>query len=253
MIVPDPRHQELGQKTYKKQRIEENYFKLPQKLFSARELKQISFISSSQDSFGNFPLADELVAEILGKSRFMLLNSHLEGVPRVIAEALMLGTPCVVSSRLRSGLNGWLDDKNSIRLTDEPLIGAQQLVAGLENYDRFLVDRESVGAAFSEAKNLHRLKTYLSKLIQAKGQSVNGQWFLEDLHLRLACHGQKQHFQFFNNEKLFFEWIARASALQTAYADEDFLSGDGTIRDDPSVFQRAKQYTSTIVRRLVKP
>lgn len=252
MIVPDPRYQVLGEKAYKKQRIDESYFKLPKKLFSARELKQISFVSSSQDSFGNFPLADGLVAEILGKSKFMILNSHLEGVPRVIAEALLLGTPCIVSDQLRSGLNDWLTDGNSIRISDKPLKGAQQVVDGLKNYDRFSVNRESVCAAFSEAKNIHEFKTYLSNLIQANGCPVEGRWFLEDLHLRLACHGQKQHFQFFNNEKLFFEWIDRAIKLQTSYADEDFLTSKGALHDEPSIYQRTRQYLGPIVRRLIK-
>jgi hypothetical protein len=250
MIVPDPRHQELGSKAYKQQRIDESYFKLPLKLFSARELKNISFISSSQDSFGNFPLADGLVADILAKSKFMMLTSHLEGVPRVIAEALLVGTPCIVSENLRSGLNEWLSDGNSIRIADEPSKGVSQILEALSRYDRFFPDRWKMKRAFSESEHLQSFQGYLAEHIGAAGFKVEGKWYLEDLHLRLACHGKKHHLQFFNREKLFFDWLERANALTSDYADEDFLAGTGDITDTPTFRQALRRYAATSVHRL---
>ena len=250
MIVPDPRHQDLGAKAYKQQRIDESYFKLPLKLFSARELKNISFISSSQDSFGNFPLADGLVADILAKSKFMMLTSHLEGVPRVIAEALLVGTPCIVSENLRSGLNEYLSDSNSIRISDEPSKGVDQILEALNHYDQFSADRRIVRQAFSESAHLQEFQSYLTDRIKAAGFKVEGRWYLEDLHLRLACHGKKHHLQFFNREQLFFDWLERVNALTSDYADEDFLAGKGEIVDTPTFRQTLRKYAAISVHRV---
>lgn len=252
MIVPDPRHLSLGEKAYKKQGIDEGYFKSPKKIFSAKELKQISFISSSQDSFGNFPLAGELVAEVLGKSKFLFLNSYLEGVPRVIAEALMLRTPCIVSDHLRSGLNGWLDENNSIRIPDDPTRGAYQVVEGLRQYEDFFINQEKVCEAFLETKNIQEFKNYLSELIRLDGSEVEGLWFLEDLHLRLACHGQKQDFQLFHNEKLFFTWIDQVLKLENSQVDEDFLFESLNVRDRPSFYFQTKELFFHLPRSVIK-
>ena len=86
-IVPDPRKLSLGEKAYSVQQIDRNYFELPRLIFSTEQLKKISFISSSQDAFGNFPISDDLMHEIITKSRFVFLNSHKEGVPRVLIES----------------------------------------------------------------------------------------------------------------------------------------------------------------------
>ncbi len=252
MIIPDPRHLELGEKAYKKQGIDEVYFKLPRKLFTAKELKQISFISSSQDSFGNFPLDGELIAEILQKSKFLFLNSFKEGVPRVIAESLMLGTPCIISDQLRSGLNNWLTEDNSLKIPDEPTKGADLVLDGLKRYGRFNINRENFCSEFSETINVKNFKNYLSNLIQMNGADVNGQWFLEDLHLRLACHGQKQDFQFFHNEKLFFKWIDQVSKLENSDINEDFLVSRNTKNDSPSFCFQFKQILIQLFHRLIK-
>lgn len=252
IIVPDPRHIELGERAYKTQGIDEDYFKLPRTLFSARELKQISFVSSSQDSFGNFPLAGELVADILKKSKFLFLNSHQEGVPRVIAEALMLGTPCVISDQLKSGLNDWLTDDNSIRIPDEPEKAAHQLVDGLNMYEKFRVDQEAVWAVFSESINVREFTGFLTNLIISRGGDVNGIWFLEDLHLRLACHGQKRDFQFFHNEKMFFKWLGQACKLESSDIEEDFLLCGFGEQDSPPLSFRAKEFFDRFSRKASK-
>ena len=247
LIVPDPRRQELGRKAYAKQSIDESYFTLPRKLFSARELKGMTFISSSQETFGNFPLSDDMMASILGRSRFMMLTSHLEGVPRVIAEALLVGTPCVVSEDLRSGLNGRLNALNSVKIAVDPIVGAGQVVDALVHYDRLRVDRGEAKLLFSESQHLAGLKDFLSSKIKARAFGIEGAWYLEDLHLRLACHGQKEQFQFFNREELFFSWLDRARRLEGAYADEDFLGGHGAS-DTPTPAQRLRIALGPVLR-----
>lgn len=230
-IVPDPRKQELGERAYRLQGIDENFFVLPTKLFSCAELKNISFLSSSQRAFGTFPLSDDLVADLLRSSRFMLLTSHSEGVPRVVAESLLVGTPCIVSRSLRSGIQQHLTTENSIWIDDELEVGVKQILEGLNNYDRFRIDVEKIRSTFCTTVFEPQLREYLSNIIVSSGRPVEGQWYLNDLHLRLACHGQKHNYQFLNDEALFFDWIEKIGNLSEGEPDEDRLFGAEPLVD----------------------
>jgi hypothetical protein len=230
-IVPDPRDQALGDKTYRRQAIDRNYFELPRKIFSCKQLKNISFISSSQRSFGTFPISDELVSDIIGRSRFLMLNSHLEGVPRVIAEAFTQGTPCVVSKRLVSGLNDYLNHENAVFLEDEIELAARQIKESLDEYHRFKIDRVAMQKIFCETWNAPRLRAFLSEKILATGADIDGDWYLDGLNNRLACHGVKHNMQFMNDDRLFFNWMAKIEACIDKEPDEDYLFGNSPLRD----------------------
>jgi len=233
-IVADPRSQQLGNKTYKTLGIEKSFFELPRKLFSSNELKNFSFICSSQASFGNFPLSASFVADIIAKSKFLLLTSHSEGVPRVLAEALMLGTPCIVSKFLRSGINRHLTVENTLFIEDEVEPAARQIFEGLNNYESYVVDRVKMNSEFSESVHKPYFLDYLSGLIALTGNSIEGAWYLNDLGLRLACHGQKHNYQFMHSEKLFFDWMEKITNLDKNETDEDVLFGE-MLMDTPSL------------------
>ena len=132
LIVPDPRNCKFGEKAYKKQDIDRNFFELPKHIFTCAELKNISFISSSQVAFGTFPLSDDLVADIIGRSKFLLLTSRREGVPRVIAEAFTLGTPCIVSISLISGLQQYMNSQNTLFIEEDVSKAAHQILHAFE-------------------------------------------------------------------------------------------------------------------------
>lgn len=251
-VVPDARKQELGDRAYKVQHVDRNYFDLPRQIFSCEELRNISFLSSSQRSFGTFPLSDDLVADLLAKSRFMLLTSHSEGVPRVVAEALMVGTPCIVSENLRSGINEHLNPSNCLLITDDIGSAADQMLDALAHYDRYAIDDAHVRSLFSEAFFKPRLQQYLSDLILATGNPVEGNWYLNDLHLRLACHGQKHNCQFMNRENLFFDWIKRADALGDGPPDEDFLFGREEFNDSLPLFDLIKESLGNNFRKAAR-
>jgi glycosyltransferase involved in cell wall biosynthesis len=230
-VVPDPRDQALGTNAYRIQSIDRNYFELPRRLFTCKQLKQISFISSSQRSFGTFPVSDDLIADLIGRSRFLLLTSHKEGVPRVIAEAFTLGTPCIVSKRLVSGLNKYLDDTNTIFIEDEIDPAAQQIRDAFDHYDAFKIDQSAMQELFCDAHNAPKLQTFLSERISTTGATVDGQWYLEELDFRLACHGRKHNMQFMNDDRLFFSWLAKIDACKAVEPDEDYLFGNDPLID----------------------
>ena len=226
MIVPDSRVMIKGK--IKSDSAETFYFQHLTKMFTSKELKNISFISSSTDSFGKFPLSGTFVSNIIKNSKFLMLNSHSEGTPRVLAEALLLGTPCIISENLSSGINHLMNSRNSIAISDEPHIAASQIDAALNKYaELFQVDRSEAQVHFSESSNVEEFKATLSEMLQNKGYQVDGRWFLDALHLGLACHGEKVNHQFFNDDRLFFNWISKINLMNTNQIefDEDFLYG----------------------------
>jgi hypothetical protein len=230
-VVPDPRAQALGEKAYEVQGIDRNYFELPRKLFTCKQLKQISFISSSQRAFGTFPISDGLIADIIARSKFLLLTSYKEGVPRVIAEAFIHGTPCIVSKRLVSGLNKHLTSENSVSIDDDAATAAQQVMNALLNYSDFKVDETSMQRLFCDIHHTAIFRDFLSEKILASDAVVEGKWYLDELDLRLACHGRKHNMQFMHDERLFFDWMGKIESCTDDEPDEDYLFGNTPLVD----------------------
>ena len=222
-IVPDNRN--FGDSA---DMADNEYFDLPRKIFSSAQLKKITFLSSSTEVFGQYPLSDEFMKEIILQSKFIMLNSHAEGTPRSLAEALLLGTPVIVSENLRSGINNTLDENNSIKISDNNFLASEQILHALSNYHSFLVDRKQSRQFFSESVHLSNLKSLITDLYPQVSEH-DGLWHLDELHLRLACHGQKVNTQFFNNSDTFFEWFNRAEKIcnSNELLDEDYLNGEG--------------------------
>jgi hypothetical protein len=213
VVVPDMRQFELGEECYDLQGIDRRLFEMPRKFFSSRELKRLSFISTSQQAFGWFPLSNDLLIDMLHRSKFVLLTSHQEGTPRVLAEALLADVPCIVSEKLESGISKHLDETNSVKISDDIVTAVAQIQDALQYYDRFSIDRQSVREAFLANRHLPQLHSILSAHITELGRPVEGRWFLDDLHLRLAGHGGKYSFQFMNQERVFFDWLAKNDPL----------------------------------------
>src|SRR4051794_36352960 len=228
VIAHDPRDVTLGRRLYERQAVDREFFELPRRLFTARELARISFIASSTQAFGNLPLASSFVAEILSRSRLLLLTSHSEGTPRAIGEALLAGTPCAVSRRLTSGLNRFLGDRNALFVSDDPAEAAGEMARALDHSGRFAIDADDTRRLFSAAVNVPRLRSRLSALIEQTRRPVTGEWYLEDLHLRLAGHGEKINYQLMEGGGAFFAWLEAAQA--DAY-DEDALVSALGVRD----------------------
>lgn len=229
VIAHDPRDFSLGKRLYRRQDIDRAFFDLPRRVFAAIELRQISFIASSTLAFGNFPLSASLVSEIIARSGFVLLTSHREGTPRVLAEALLAGTPCIVSQRLESGLNGFLNERNSLAISDEPEEAGVQIAEVLDDEGRFAIDRSQTRKRFSASANADRLKNCLAELIERVDRPVDGAWYLEDLHLRLAGHGQKYNCQLMSDDgAAYFQWLERVQHSDP-YDEDAIMGGLGLV------------------------
>lgn len=228
------------------------YFDLPKKIFSSNQLKNLTFISSSTESFGQYPLSDDFMSEIILQSKFVMLNSHSEGTPRSLAEALLLGTPIIVSENLKSGIDNKFNESNSVRISDDNLNASEQILEALNNYEKFRVDRQDSKSFFCESENLSKFKQFVCELYPKINDS-DGRWHIEDLHLRLACHGQKMNHQFFNRSDLLFDWFGR---VQTVCEDdkelsEDFLYGDD-FDDHPSMANTIHRFFFLAISKLLR-
>jgi hypothetical protein len=242
IIAGDPRWVELGDRAYKEQGIDRRFYEFAQTHFSARELAQISFLCSSEQAFGKFPLARNLVNDIIMRSRFMMLTSHQEGTPRVIAEAFLAATPCILSKRLASGIRAQTTPLNTAFIDDDIATAVSQIDDALTHYDRYTVDVAAMRDVFCEDTHITELRDWLSHKIQDQGKPVEGRWFLNDLHMRLACHGQKLNLQIMNREALFFRWFEQvetgAGQVNFDPYDEDAVFGGHDPDDGPRGMQR---------------
>ena len=57
-----------------------------------------------------FPIPEDKVYEYTARSKYQMLNSNREGVPRVLIESLYLNTKVIVSNQLKFGLKKFLND-----------------------------------------------------------------------------------------------------------------------------------------------
>jgi hypothetical protein len=245
VVVPDYRSFDKSD-FYTARGIDPSFYRLPKELFSSRELKNISFICSAEESFGRFPLGDSVIVDLLQRSRFLLLTSHREGTPRVIAEALMAGTPCILSEKIECGVRSFLHESNCLYVDDDPAKAAAQIEDALTAYDRFSIDREAAARCFGAEANLPILKSWLVRKLSALGFPVEGRWFLDDLHLRLAGHGQKFNMQLMNDDEAFARWFEMMTPdangiLSTDPYDEETLF-EGTDADVPPKRALARRF-----------
>lgn len=210
-ILSDPRSLHLGLKSYELQGVDQEFFNLPKKIFTANDFSRISFICSSIDHFGNFPVRRELIGHIVKQSKFLLLTSNSEGTPRVFIESLLAGTPCIMLEELKTGIDEVLNNKNSCRISTDSNVAIGQIESALKSYQNYAVDVSAVNAEFCETHTTSHLKAFLEGLIRKRNLPVEGEWFLHDLHLRLCGHGYKLDTQFIKNPREPLLWIQQVS------------------------------------------
>lgn len=229
-IIPDQRDYGIGERNYVNSDIDRRFFELPLKIFSSKELKNISFLCPSSKSFGSFPISTQVIMDILRKSKFLLLTSHLEGTPRVVVEAFQAGTACIISKHLKCGIHEHINASNTLKIDDDVPISVSQILDALDK--PWAVDTGKIRAAFSDNSNIPVLKSRLSQLLIDKKLAVDGEWFLEDLHLRLPGHGQKHSSQVMYNDEVFFRWLELVQK-EDPYDDDKTIGATGVRDYDP--------------------
>ena len=178
--------------------------------------KKIDFICSAEDLFGNFPLTDNTIYNLISLSKNLLLTSHQEGHARVIIEALCLNTKIIFSEKLKSGINKYLNKNNSLAYKEhvvDPQFIAKQTYKYINSQSNGIKKLKNYIDNFSEEKNIPKLKNFFKKLINLKNIQFdkNENWYLNDLNKRLACHSNSFSLTFYNNDKAFFNWFEKIS------------------------------------------
>jgi hypothetical protein len=112
-----------------------------------------------------------------------------------------------------------------------------------------MVDVRSAREGFADALNRPRLVAALSAILARGGHGAQGEWFLEDLPLRLCCHGRKWDLQFMSNPDLFFRWFERVETVDPY--DEDHVCGsEGPVdRRNLEELHRAFENVRHVMRR----
>ena len=143
-----------------------------------------------------------------------MLNSHQEGVPRVVIEALILNCKVIVSDKLKSGINNILTNNNSLIYKDnENAHDISNQIFNFINNNINLTKKDLIDKSkFLAEVNIPKFKEFIKKIYDLKNidSDYNDKnWYLKDLPKRLACHNNMLNLTFMNNDDAFFKWFEK--------------------------------------------
>ena len=159
-----------------------------------------------------FPIPEESIYEYTARSKYHMLNSTREGVPRVLMESLYLNTKVIISNQLKFGLKKFLNSANSFiyeeKKDTEKII--EDIYKKLEeqiDYSKTFVEKEKL----EENKSKKLLVNFINNLNLKKNFSLeevnHPSWKLNNLKFRLCSHFKEINHQILNNEKAFLSWF----------------------------------------------
>lgn len=183
--------------------------------------ERLSLFCVDQNLFGNYPLSESTINLIIKNSKFFLLNSTKEGVPRVLGEALLNNTPIILPHNFYSGFNSFLfsrrmKDKSVFTYKNHELNinkNCSQILK-IINTSQFFLDKKLINNYFLESHNIPILKRKLNNILLNQDLSTQGEWLLDNLKFRLACHGRKFNYQFTRSPKSFFQFIKEIKKIK---------------------------------------
>lgn len=167
------------------------YFDKLKKFYTPQEMNQISFVSSSEESFGVFPLASNFYWAILSLSKTSLLTSLIEGTPRCVVESILHQTmPCIMKN-LKSGLNEAFSSYKFVRLDNNS--DEDKIIDYLNGPASFFheIEREN----FFFKKNWPEFINYLNRIKGENTFHLSDTWINHNLNNRLPGHLKTKNFQ----------------------------------------------------------
>ncbi len=205
----------------------EKVFKLANSLKVSKKYKNIKIIDPDIKREDLFPIPDEEIYKYISRSKFHMLNSYREGVPRVIIESLYLNTKVIFSNKLSFGLNKYMNNKNSFVYKEnnenlEEIADSidKELKKNIDYSDEFLNLKD-----FQENESKVRLINFLNKIsshFKKKLEDKNHiSWRLNNLKFRLCSHFRKADHQILKNEKNFLKWFKIVNEDEN-YFDEKY-------------------------------
>ena len=165
-----------------------------------------------------------------------MINSKKEGINRSIIQGFCYGTKAIINEDLESELVGlYLNEQNTVFIDNDIKASARKIIKNVDQYEYSEKITKEFNSRFSSDISKIKLKNYFVELLKSKSLKVDGYWYLDNLGYRLCGHGNLNSFQFLFNEKIFFDWFARADSAGSKFTEEDdFYSNK--FEDKPTLF-----------------
>jgi glycosyltransferase involved in cell wall biosynthesis len=241
------------------QNKELDYFKKTEKIIenikNNSKYRNIEFIINETNEKGLFPLTEEEVYKKIAESKYLILNSYREGVPRVLIEAICLNTKIIISNKLRFGLLKYLNINNSF-IYDEKNKNINEIIDDIQkelmkaNNTKVKNDKFK---EFDENYNKIKLFDFLKKIFISKNielEDINHQsWKVENLKYRLACHFKKANHQILYSENLFIDWFDKANNDKFY---EDINYSDLFTKDSYNIFLELRYFCKKLIRYILR-
>ena len=152
--------------------------------------------------FGNLPISNDDILEVIAKSKSILISSQLEGGPRVLGEAAALNVPIFVCSDIKSNLNPFFDQINIKKINLKPRKAAKDI---LDYFDKKTILKLNKNI-FNSNQNESNFKKDLISLLEQNNHKVEGNWYLYNLNMRLPGHSRRRNLQILYDQTLFLDW-----------------------------------------------
>lgn len=194
---------------------------------NSSKYKNLQFIIHDTGKEGLFPLPEEKIYDYISRSRYLMLNSYREGVPRVLIEALCLNTKVIISNKLKFGLDKYFNTTNlfSYDEKNKNFINIVNDINSEIKNENIFNNSSKIFKNFDENLNKSKLINFLNDICSKKKITLEDEnhdsWKLNNLKYRLACHFKEQNHQIINNENLFLMWFKKANEDDN-YSDEKY-------------------------------
>jgi len=178
----------------------------------SKKYKNLQIIDPVAKEGNLFPIPEENIYEYTARSRYHMLNSNREGVPRVLIESLYLNTKVIISNQLKFGLKKFLNSTNSF-IYDEKK-GTEKIIDDIHkklkepiDYSKTFIEKEK----FEENKSKKLLVNFFKNLNLKKNfylEEINHpSWKLNNLKFRLCSHFKEISHQILKSETAFLSWF----------------------------------------------
>ena len=152
--------------------------------------------------FGMFPISNDDVLETIAKSKSVFISSQLEGGPRVLGEAAALNVPIFVCSDIKSNLNPFFDRINIKKINVKPKKAAKDIINYFDKKTKLKLNNY----IFNSSQNKSNFKKDLISLLKEKNYKIQGNWYLDNLNMRLPGHSRRGNLQILYDYTLFLDW-----------------------------------------------
>lgn len=217
--------------------------------------KNIKFIIQNTNEKGFFPLTEEEIYRKIAESKYLILNSYREGVPRVLIEAICLNTKVIISNKLSFGLGKYLNLNNAF-IYDEKNKNMEEIV---DDIHKELIKKNNTQIKnknmnqFDENLNKIKLFNFLKKILISKNIELEDiyheSWKMDNLKYRLACHFKLANHQIMKSEDLFIKWFHKVNNDQF-YEDKNY--SHLFIKDDLSIFLEIRYFLTKLIKYILR-